>query len=196
MDLSESYWEDRYLEGSTRWDLGAISPPIKAYIDQLEDRSISILIPGAGFGHEAEYLHHQGFSNVTVVDVSETALTQFQMRVPSFPKSHILKTDFFKLNTSYDLILEQTFFCALSPSQRLAYVKKTHELLNNKGKLVGLLFNFPLTADGPPFGGNRAEYAALFGAYYELKVLASAYNSIPPRQGNELFIRFAKKPKV
>ncbi|MAT90752.1 MAG: SAM-dependent methyltransferase [Flavobacteriaceae bacterium] len=193
MELSEAYWEGRYREGSTRWNIGSISTPLQAYFDQLDDRSLKILIPGAGYGHEAEYLHRNGFQHVTVVDLSETALQHFKKRVTDFPKQHILHADFFDLTASYDLIIEQTFFCALPPSMRGAYVEKVYELLVPKGILVGLLFNFPLTEEGPPFGGSISEYQNHFRPYFNLHTLTPAYNSIPQRQGNELFIRFSKK---
>jgi len=66
-------------------------------------------------------------------------------------------------------------------------------LLSPKGKLVGLLFQFPLTESGPPFGGSKEEYLNLFSPYFEIKTLDVAYNSIKPRQGNELFFIFTKK---
>ena len=44
----KEYWSQRYVEGRTGWDLGSPSQPLKAYIDQLEDTSIKVLIPGAG----------------------------------------------------------------------------------------------------------------------------------------------------
>ncbi len=64
-DLSQAYWEDRYNKQETGWDIGDISPPMKFAIDQLafqypEQKDLSILIPGAGLGHEAIYLHQKG----------------------------------------------------------------------------------------------------------------------------------------
>ncbi|MFS4468005.1 hypothetical protein [Maribacter sp. 2210JD10-5] len=48
MQNEENYWTKRYHEEETGWDIGYPSTPLKAYIDQLEDKMISILIPGAG----------------------------------------------------------------------------------------------------------------------------------------------------
>jgi hypothetical protein len=45
-NLSAEYWNDRYKNDTAAWDLKEISRPIKEYIDQLEDKAISILIPG------------------------------------------------------------------------------------------------------------------------------------------------------
>jgi hypothetical protein len=44
-------------------------------------------------------------------------------------------------------------------------------LLNPKGKLVGLLFDFPLTTEGPPFGGSTSEYLNLFSDKFNIKTL-------------------------
>ncbi|MFK7812517.1 MAG: SAM-dependent methyltransferase, partial [Maribacter sp.] len=82
----ENYWTQRYQEEKTGWDIGYPSTPLKEYIDQLEDETISILIPGAGNAYEAEYLWKQGFQNVNVMDISEFPLKQFQERNPDFPK--------------------------------------------------------------------------------------------------------------
>ena len=64
MDLNEDYWDSRYHEKTTGWDVGYITTPIKEYIDQIIDKSLKVLIPGGGNSYEAEYLHHQGFNNV------------------------------------------------------------------------------------------------------------------------------------
>lgn len=192
MELDKTFWEERYKSQSTGWDLGTISEPLKVYIDSLPDRSISILIPGAGNGYEAEYLHNKGFKNLDVIDIAAPPLKNLKSRVPDFPEENLIQTDFFEWSKTYDLILEQTFFCALNPDLRPAYAKKMNQLLNSKGKLSGLLFDFPLTETGPPFGGSQEEYLTYFQPYFEIKKLEKCYNSILPRVGNELFIIFEK----
>ena len=107
--------------------------------------------------------------------------------------SQILHGDFFEVNDTFDLILEQTFFCALHPSLRPHYVSKMSELLQPKGKLIGLLFDFPLTNEVPPFGGSKEEYINRFGPKFEIKKLERAYNSIKPRENKELFFIFEVK---
>ena len=113
MNLSEEFWDDRYKSKEIGWDLGEISTPIKLYIDQLTNKNIKILIPGGGNSYEAEYLHHNGFENVTVVDVSRKALDNIKKRVPTFPLKNLIHSNFFDLQESFDLVLEQTFFCAI-----------------------------------------------------------------------------------
>ena len=192
--LDSNYWNTRYQENRLGWDIGYPSTPLKTYIDQLSDRNIKILIPGGGNSYEAEYMLKQGFKNVFVVDVAEIARDNFLKRFPEFPENQFLVQDFFELTKTFDLILEQTFFCALLPSLRSAYTKKMCDLLNLKGKLVGVLFDFPLES-GPPFGGSKVEYEGYFKRYFHMKVLERCYNSIPPRQGMELFIHLQPKSK-
>ncbi|WP_397363026.1 methyltransferase domain-containing protein [Olleya sp. R77988] len=193
MDLSESFWDNRYKSKDIGWDLGDISPPLKAYFDQLKNKQLKILIPGGGHSHEAEYLHIKGFKNVYVVDLSKTALTNIKTRVPDFPSSHLIKEDFFDLNMSFDLIIEQTFFCAINPKLRPAYAAKAYELLSHKGKVVGLLFDAPLNTDHPPFGGCKAEYMDYFKPYFNVLLMEQATNSIESRKEKELFFKIEKK---
>ena len=158
MDLSANAWENRYLNNDIGWDLGEVSTPLKEYFDQLENKEIKILIPGGGNSYEAEYLFKNGFENVFVVDVSRSAIENIQKRVPNFPRKQLIIGDFFELENTFDLIIEQTFFCAINPNLREAYVLKMNQLLKPNGKLVGLMFNVPLNKDKPPFGGNKEAY--------------------------------------
>ena len=190
MNYYEAFWNH---SGETGWDIGQVSTPIKEYIDQLSDKNLKILIPGGGNSYEAEYLFEKGFNNVFVVDISSIPLKNLTERLPSFPKENLLHADFFELEDTFDLILEQTFFCALDPSLREAYTDKMHQLLKPDGKLVGLLFNIPLNDDKPPFGGNKDEYEKLFSEKFKIEKMETAYNSIPPRAGNELFFKLRKK---
>ncbi len=186
------FWDHKYQNQSTGWDIGYISTPIKEYIDQLKLKSQDILIPGCGNSYEGEYLHENHFSNSHLIDISGNAVQNFKTRVPSFPSELIFEEDFFKHNSNYDLIIEQTFFCALPPSMRSEYVKQMHALLKPKGKLVGLLFDTPLNENHPPFGGSLREYQELFAPLFHIMVMERAYNSITPRQGIELFIILKK----
>ena len=178
------------------------SPPLQTYFGQLEDKTCSILIPGCGNAYEADWLQQRGFSSITLVDISDLLMASLRekyrnnpaLRTTSGPAPgiHLITGDFFGLSGQYDLIVEQTFFCALDPSLRTRYVEKTHELLRPGGKLIGLLFDRSFVG-GPPFGGHKAEYQKLLEKKFTIKALAPCYNSIPPRAGTELFL-IAEKP--
>jgi thiopurine S-methyltransferase len=197
-EFGKDFWNERWDSNDIAWDMGSVSAPLKAYIDSIssdENKYLKILIPGCGNAYEAEYLHDLGFRNVYIVDFAEKALAEFSKRVPGFPKDHLICDDFFTLEEKgFDLILEQTFFCAIHPSLRNAYAKKMSELLAPGGRLVGLLFNDPkLNFDNPPFRGDAEMYRAIFNPYFALNKLEAAYNSIKPRAGRELFVNFQRK---
>ncbi len=194
---NETYWSQRYLQERTGWDIGYPSTPLKGYIDQLEDKTRVILIPGAGNAYEAEYLWGKGFKNIYVMDISEIPLLKFKNRNPDFPEAQLLFTDFFKYSGQFDLILEQTFFCSFVPTtqNRSAYARQMANLLKPKGKLVGVWFDIPLTSDMEkrPFGGTKELYLNYLEPHLVPVTFERCYNSIAPRQGNELFGIFTKK---
>ncbi|WP_400193931.1 methyltransferase domain-containing protein [Hymenobacter sp. B81] len=192
-----AYWTARYHAGRDAWDTGAITEPLRAYFAQLgspDERRI--LIPGAGRAYEAEWLHRHGWPQVWVADLAPEPLVALQQRVPDFPAQHLLLEDFFALPPAppYDLIVEQTFFCALDPGLRARYAEQCARLLRPGGKLVGLLFEttFGNPAE-PPFGGNRDEYRRYFAPYFDFVHFDPAHNSIEPRRGRELFICLRRK---
>lgn len=193
MKLNKEYWEKRYQNEDIGWDCGSITTPLKEYFDQIEDKTTKILIPGAGNGYEFKYLINNGFSAVYVLDYAQTPIQNLKEKFPDVDENHFIHSDFFDLNDTYDLIIEQTFFCALDVSLRSKYVEKMQALLKPNGKLAGLLFQFPLTDVGPPFGGSTDEYKQLFSNNFNIIKMETAYNSIKPRKENELFFIFTKK---
>ena len=192
MILDAPYWEGRYASKNTGWDIGDISTPIKVFVDGLSDKSLRVLIPGAGNGHEAIYMREKGFVKVTVLDWSVSALNNIKSASPGFPDDYLIKGDFFEHLGQYDLILEQTFFCAIDPKLREKYATKVAQLLKPQGRLVGLLFDAPLNEDHPPFGGHKEEYLSYFKPHFAIKTFERAYNSIDARKGRELFIQLIK----
>lgn len=193
-----TYWQLRYEAGQTGWDTGGITPPLREYFMQLGPPDVRrILVPGAGRAYEAEFLHRAGWPHVLVADLAPAALAALQARVPAFPADNLLLADFFALEPAlpFDLIVEQTFFCALDPALRPDYARQCARLLRPGGKLVGLLFDTEFSQPGPPFGGSRAEYRAYFAPYFNFVHFERATNSLPPRQGRELFICLERKEK-
>lgn len=193
--LNDQYWSERYAKSQTGWDVGNVSPALKAYFDQLSTQSISILIPGCGNAYEAEYLLQKGFTDVTLIDISGVLVQNLQVKLKDYIEKgvcRVIHQDFFEHSGNYDLIVEQTFFCAIDPTLRPKYAKKMSELLKPTGHLVGLLFDREFVG-GPPFGGTKEEYIPYFSPYFDLKTIERCTNSISPRAGNELFINFLSK---
>lgn len=188
-ELDSTYWDQRYRQAQTGWDVGEVSRPLKEYIDQLSRKNLRILIPGCGNAYEAMYLLQQGFTDITVIDIAPTLTENLKRQLADFipVPLKVLTGDFFTLEGTYDLILEQTFFCALPPTMRPDYVVKMKELLSPAGQLAGVLFNRDFEG-GPPFGGSIAEYEALFSPHFNALRLAPCYNSIEPRKNTEAFL--------
>lgn len=193
LPLGETFWNDQYNANTTGWDLGEVSPPLKAYIDQLTNKNLRILIPGCGNTYEAEYLLQQGFTDITVIDIAPALVEKLKQKFAAGPAVKIILGDFFKHRGEYDLVLEQTFFCAIDPLLRKTYVATMKDLLTPGGKLTGVLFNREFEQKGPPFGGSQSEYRLLFEKDFNILVFEPCYNSFIKRQGTELFISLQKK---
>ncbi len=184
----KQYWEQRYETRETQWDIGFASPAITTYIDGILNKDTRILIPGCGNAYEAGYLLEQGFTDITLIDIAAQPIQNLRERFGDFKKNlNIIEGDFFGLGETYDLIIEQTFFCALLPQQRNAYAAKMKTLLKPAGRLVGVLFS-KMFEVSPPYGGAQEEYIQLFQQYFGTVEIAECYNSISARAGAELFI--------
>ena len=194
MSFEAEFWTDKYFKGDMGWDIGYASTPLKEYFDQLRDKEQQILIPGCGNAYEAKYLMEAGFTNVHLLDISQFLVDQLKQEFyPEYKdRLSIYCEDFFKHEGQYDLIVEQTFFCSLKPTYREAYAEKMHALLKPKGRLIGVLFTFPLSKDGPPFGGSIEEYKQYFDPYFNILKLEPCKNSITPREGSECFMILEK----
>lgn len=193
-----AYWTHRYSTNKIGWDVGGVSPAFQLFFDQISRKDVSILIPGCGNAHEVHYLLEKGFTNITLVDISPFPIEKLQNELKKQMETGICQvicSDFFTLEGKYDFIFEQTFFCALDPSLRVAYVQKMVELLSPDGHLVGLLFDREFQG-GPPFGGSKAEYLSLFSNYFLVHTLRTCIHSIPPRAGTELWFDVSPLPST
>lgn len=189
--MNREYWNNRYQNNQTGWDIGGVSGPMKELISEITDKSAKILIPGCGNAYEALYLNGLGYENVFLCEISDIVIKAFKKNNPHFPAENCLNIDFFELEGEFDVILEQTFFCAISPDLRDQYVLKIHELLSNNGVLLGVLFNQDFSS-GPPFGGSTVEYKKRFEKLFRSVHIEACISSITPRMGNEVLIRVHK----
>jgi methyl halide transferase len=188
--MDHQYWENRYIENDTPWSLHQANPALIRYMED-KNRDASILIPGAGTSYEVIELFNMGFTNLTICDISGTALSLLEKTVEKIlQKDHSIRFvhgDFFSLTEQFDYIIEQTFFCALLPEKREEYVRKMFDLLRDNGTLFGVLFATPFSKPGPPFGGEINEYKSLLSKLFYIKEISMCTHSVKPRQGNELF---------
>jgi methyl halide transferase len=192
MELNDQYWNNRYLQLDTGWDLKAVSPPLKRYFDNPSQPLGRVFIPGCGQAHEAVYLSQLGYQNVVLLDFAPALVRQLRTKFEN-TTIDVQEGDIFKHQGIYDTIVEQTLFCAIDPRRRLDYVKKMADLLHSGGVWVGLLFNKNFEKPGPPFGGNKAEYVNLLKETFEILIMEVCNDSVEPRMGSELFFIAKKK---
>lgn len=190
---NQSYWDSKWKSNQTGWDVGKATPAITTYMAQYENKNSAILIPGCGNAYEAEFLVKNGFTNISLIDVAPNVVDKLKEKFASAPQMKVFCGDFFDHQGNYDLIIEQTFFCAIPPNRRKDYAEKMASLLNINGKIIGLLFNKIFENQGPPFGGSSNEYKVIFEPYFTIKVMDECYNSILPRANSEVFINLIKK---
>jgi len=193
MQLDKEFWNQRWQNGQTGWDIGYASPAIVNYFNKIQDKDISILIPGCGNAYEAEALREKGFADITILDISDEAIARLHKKFQDHDEIKVVCENFFMHKGEYNFIIEQTFFCALDPNLRKDYAKKMNELLKPNGKLVGLMFDKKFEKAGPPFGGLREEYIPIFYPYFDFIHFEKTSDSIPQRMGNEIFIELQKK---
>lgn len=190
--LDEDFWNTRWQEGATGWDIGIASPAIIDFAEKHFEFSDEVLIPGCGNAYEAERLYALGFKRITLIDIAPALVERLQKKFEKTPEIRVICDDFFNHQGAYDWVIEQTFFCALAPEMRPKYVEKTIELLKPTGGLVGLLFNKEFDKQRPPFGGRVEEYERLFSPCFSIEKMEVCSLSISPRAGSEVFIWFKK----
>jgi len=191
--LSKSFWNERWETGNTGWDLGAVSPPLAHYLSlHPPAESCRILIPGCGNAYEADWLLEKGYRHITLTDIAPALCQRLAEKYRSEPDVHVICGDFFDLNGKFDLMLEQTFFCALQPTLREQYVDKTAALLETGGVLAGVWFSVEFPFEGPPFGGNPNDYLKMLEKHFTIRIAEPCARSAAPRAGNEWLIEAVK----
>jgi SAM-dependent methyltransferase len=193
LELNQNFWNNLWENKITHWDIGYPSPAIADFMAKVSNKDASILIPGCGNAYEAEFLVKNGFNDITLIDIAPIAVKQIQEKFANYPQIKIFCEDFFEHDKKYDIIIEQTFFCALDPKKRNDYVRHTASLLKPNGCIVGLMFDKDFGKPFPPFGGNKEEYIQTFETYFDIQSMEKCLNSIPPRVDTELFVHLTKK---
>ena len=193
---SQEDWQRHYDENDLGWDLGEVAPP---FVSLLESNTITpgkTLVPGCGRGHEVIFLAENGF-DVTGVDYSKGAVNHLNSVIQERQlSSQILYLDFFTLDSThdglYDLLIEHTFFCAISPIQRPLNVSTVTRALKKNGMIAGLFYHTEQEG-GPPFNTTRHDIIKHFSDSFEIRELAQAKNSAEQRKDKEWLVILTKK---
>jgi len=190
-------WQRHYEENDLGWDLGQVAPPFVKLWQEEKLPLGKVLVPGCGRGHEVVFLAENGF-DVTAIDFSSGAVTYLKNALKKRNlEGRILHQDFFRLDEShegvYDLVLEQTFFCAISPKQRRDYVLNVSRILKPGGILVGLFYHTD-EQGGPPYNTTREDIEMHFSKKFEIQELDKTSLSAEQRKDKE-WLGILKKPE-
>ena len=190
-------WQRHYEENDLGWDLGQVAPPFVKLWQEEKLPLGKVLVPGCGRGHEVVFLAENGF-DVTAIDFSSGAVTYLKNALKKRNlEGRILHQDFFRLDEShegvYDLVLEQTFFCAISPKQRRDYVLNVSRILKPGGILVGLFYHTD-EQGGPPYNTTREDIERHFSKKFEIQELDKTSLSAEQRKDKE-WLGILKKPE-
>lgn len=191
------YWEQRYQEGTSRWDLGQPAPPFVHFLNSPAAPSPGrTAVLGCGRGYDALlFADHRfeviGFDFAPSAIADAKSLAQASGRTAQFLQRNVFEiaTEF---DRYFDYVVEHTCFCAILPEQRHDYVQLVHSLLKPQGELIGLFWTHDRPG-GPPFGSTSAEIHQLFQTDFELLSWETSTNSVPERQGQEQLGRFRLK---
>ena len=195
-EYSREDWQGHYESDDLGWDLGQVAPP---FVKLWEEEKLPVgkaLVPGCGRGHEVIFLAENGFE-VTAIDFSKGAVTYLERALKERSLSgRVLHQDFFGLDNShdgiYDLVLEQTFFCAIAPRQRQDYVRNVTRILKPGGMLVGLFYHTDKEG-GPPYNTTRADITVNFAKNFEILELHKTTLSAEQRKDKEWLGILVKK---
>ena len=188
-------WQRHYDENDLGWDLGQVAPPFVKLWEEGKLPLGKVLVPGCGRGHEVQFFAENGFA-VTAIDFSAGAVTYLKNALKERNlEGRVLHQDFFSLDDThdgvYDLVIEQTFFCAISPRQRQDYVLNVSRMLKPGGMLVGLFYHTDKQG-GPPYNTTREDIETHFSEKFKIQELYKTTLSSEQRKGKEWLGIFKK----
>ena len=190
------FWQERYQAKNIGWDLGKTTPVFEELSNELPIGRLCVI--GCGNGYDAVRFAEKGFE-VTAIDFARSPIDFLKKTcLERNVKMDIVKKDIFQLeekyNNNFDYVIEQTCFCAISPSDRTRYRNVVYNILKKDGSLIGLWFPLekPLNDGGPPFGVNLSDIKLLFNKNW--KILREEIHplSIKRRKNFEKLIIFKK----
>lgn len=192
------YWEQRYQEGTPRWDLKQAAPPFVDLLKSPDSAPLagSVAVLGCGRGSDALLFAAHGFE-VMGFDFATSAIADARALAQVAGSSvQFWQRDIFDLPAEFpkgfDYVVEHTCFCAIEPMLRPAYVQVVREILKPQGELIGIFFTHSRPG-GPPFGLTPAAIQQYFETDFEILSLVPVTNSVPERQGEEYLGRFRLK---
>ncbi len=204
---SAEYWEKRWQDGQTGWDLGTVNPVLAAELQHPNllhptQPDQHILVPGCGSGYEVEMLAKAGWY-VTAVDIASEPLRRLEDRL-SLEASDIqqrvrvMQEDILSFPKVFDnafhAVWEYTCYCALPPAFRDVYAQTIKRVVKPGGNVFFLFFPIgTLSQEGPPFAVEEQRDIQRFTHLGFSTSLQSHQSSHPARAKREKFLILQKQ---
>lgn len=188
-----NFWEKRYQEKSTRWDLGQAAPAFVTLLDSPNaPEAGKTAVLGCGRGYDALLFADRGFE-VVGFDFAPSAIADAKLLAEARNSTaQFLQQDIFDLDKefpqAFDYVVEHTCFCAIPPERRPEYVQLVGSLLRPGGELLAIFFTHTRPG-GPPFATTPDAIRQDFGIDFDILTLDPIANSVTSRQGVEHFGR-------
>ncbi len=170
------FWDARYAQGSTPWDLGRAPTVLRELIGRLDVEAAAVprrvLCPGAGRGHDALAWASAGFETVAV-DMAPSAISAAaELAARGGVGVELLQADLFELSRThtdaFDVVWEQTCLCAIDPRRRVEYVDTMAAVLRPRGDFWALLWNHG-NDGGPPWDLEADDVRALLDSRFSVE---------------------------
>ncbi len=167
-----AFWQQRFDTGELPWDRGASSPQLDAWLADGSLRPGRVVVPGCGSGHEVLRLAAAGFA-VTALDYAPGALALTRTGLARAGlQAELLQADVLDWQPAapFDLVYEQTCWCALHPDHWAAYAARLRAWLRPGGRLALLAMQAPRAGaadgriEGPPYHVDLHALRALLPA--------------------------------
>jgi SAM-dependent methyltransferase len=190
------FWSDIYTtEENPGWNLNQPAEAFKDMLPRLKLPKSRILVLGCGEGHDAAFFAEAGHV-VTAVDFSKEAIERGRKKYAHLTNLSFYEENIFQLpqdwNFTFDLVIEHTCYCAIPPEQRNELVRLYRRMLHDEGQLMGVFFAMEKRS-GPPYGATEWEIRRRTEAGFHYLFWGRLRNSLPRREGRELFVLAKKK---
>ncbi|MBO4435998.1 MAG: methyltransferase domain-containing protein [Fibrobacter sp.] len=189
------FWDNLYANGKDYWNFKKATPALLEFFKHPSCPATgSVLIPGAGFGYDAEAWAKRGH-DVLAVDFAATAVDELDHLSRAHKNLRSLDLDLFTLSPKdanrggqqFDIVYDYGTFSAIHPGRRDEFFEVCYRMMKDDGVLI--LFLYPLmngkTLQGPPHPTSEGELMARLGGVFDVVERIKPVNSLPEREGKE-----------
>jgi hypothetical protein len=190
------FWEDLYALRGDGWELGQPAPPLVACVEATPPPRGRVAVPGCGRGHDARYLHTQGYEAIGFdfaprAIAAARALARMDGNGAAFEQR-----DIFTLGGAYprafDGVWEYTCFCAIDPRRRGEYVRTMAAIVKPGGWFLACFYPMRRRGAGPPYPVAERDVRRLLAPAFRIERAGRPLRSPRQRLGQEWMV-FARR---